>query len=229
MFVMILFTTSHAFHDKQATAARNTNELDVIFCSTIIPNTAKEATSVSLVHNISPEAMSHLTTWHPTHRHIHFSIFHLGCWWPRCTVPLHCEHRFPGLNWNDNTQLEKTRSSTRALQRWWGASYEQRARHCHLSSRSSNDGPQLLPSTQNTDHSEGEQSGLWCAAYVGFLQAWTASQSVTLTGLMIAPLTGSVTINTGSFVHSHSLFQQDDSEWSLGESLQSSDGDVWEH
>lgn len=52
----------------------------MIFHPTIIPDPPEETSSTSLVRqsNISPEAMSHLTTWHLTRRHFHFSIFHLG-------------------------------------------------------------------------------------------------------------------------------------------------------
>lgn len=50
----------------------------------------------------------------------------------------------------------------------------------------------------------------------GFLQAWKASQSLTVTGLMIAPSKASVTINTGSSIHTHRLSQHD-SERSEGE------------
>lgn len=50
----------------------------------------------------------------------------------------------------------------------------------------------------------------------GFSQAQIPSQSVIVTELMIAPSVLSVTINTGWCIHSHRLFQWDDSSESAG-------------
>lgn len=76
----------------------------------------------------------------------------------------------------------------------------------------------------NSCHQHKAQA-IWKVSKVPFdalrMLAWRLSQSVTLTGLIIAPSTSSVEINTGSCIHDHRLFQQDDSE-------QSADGFLWE-
>lgn len=75
----------------------------------------------------------------------------------------------------------------------------------------------------NSCHQHKAQA-IWKVSKVPFdalrMLAWRLSQSVTLTGLIIAPSTSSVEINTGSCIHDHRLFQQD--------SEQSADGFLWE-
>ncbi len=122
------FNISHGFHDKHVNCYSDYKWVRYHIPSHHHPQPKRRDLSPGAsASNISPEALSDLTTWHPTSRHNHFSIFHLRCWWPRCNVPLHCEHRFPGLNWNDNIPLQKYVPPEEhcSVDETWGMSNEQ--------------------------------------------------------------------------------------------------------
>lgn len=115
----------------------------------------------------------------PNRRTRPFFNIPFSCWWPRCNVPLHCEHRFPGFNRNDNHSAWKTCSSRNALQRRWGTRYEQWCRHCHLSGRSSNDKWQPTIPAINTKHGPFGRWAKWC------LMCWICWLSSSLNSITI--------------------------------------------
>lgn len=161
------------FMTNRQTLLLNPNEKDMLFYPVIILKFPRKMLSISLARCNLIFLQKQGFTWHPTH--IDAFIFQYSIFAVRdlCSITL---------------QASFSRAETEMTTIQLGK-HARPEGHCSVDETQgmsnkadiviiqggrpmTSNNPQLLPSTQSTDHLEGESSGVWCAAYVGFLQAW---------------------------------------------------------